>query len=212
MIHKTDRPKRKERNLILSATLISASICMTSNAISQDSAVVPTVANCQTIDNPTQRLECYDRLFTNDASNAGSDAEVERTVPFITSPLEKTETMEEIFDDKTKTSDFGDRSKKDELTRPVISPREAEKIAKAQPPKIKSITQRVTKIDTFGYKKIRITLENGQVWEQVGSVTQRPPKLSSKRPLTAEIRRAALNSFSLQFDGKGRAIKVRRVL
>lgn len=212
MIYKTYRPKHKERNLLLSAALISASLCMTSNAFSQDSAVIPTVANCTAIENPTLRLECFDRLFTDNASTESSSAEVEETAPFITSPPETSETMEEIFGDKTKSSDFGDRSKKDELTRPVISPRAAEKIAKAQPPKIKSITQRVTKIDTFGYKKIRVTLENGQVWEQVGSVTRKPPKLSSKRPLVAEIRRAALNSFSLQFDGKGREIKVKRVL
>ncbi|MEP3654588.1 MAG: hypothetical protein ABJO36_06805 [Litorimonas sp.] len=159
------------------------------------------VNECQKIQDPGLRLECFDALFETKSSDLPT-----KTEPIASEP--------EIFETVTITPDidnFGERQAKDDLTRPIEKPTKSGKIAKAKPTRVTSISQAVTKLDVFGYKKLRITLENGQVWEQVGSVTQRPPKLSSKRPLIAEISEAALSSYFLQFNGKGRAIKVKRV-
>ena len=187
------------------ALIISTAYIVSQNADAQ------TAQDCQDISNPQERLSCYDNLFaapdlkivpsTSPKSEEAAPAEIPSPKP---APLPKSAPVPSV-------ESFGERGKNDELTRPVAPKPTAKKSVKLAPKEITSLTQQVAKIDIFGYKKLRITLENGQVWEQIGSVSHRPPKMSSKRPLIAEIKKAALNSFSLQFNGKGRAIKVKRV-
>lgn len=167
--------------------------------------------DCQAISNPQDRLSCYDNLFSKPVPNAlpsttpnSEEAAPTEILSPKPAPLPTSAPVPSI-------ESFGERGKSDELTRPVAPKPTTKKIVKSAPKEVTSLTQQVAKIDIFGYKKLRITLENGQVWEQIGSVTNRPPKMSSKRPLIAEIKEAALGSFSLQFNGKGRAIKVKRV-
>ncbi|MCF6292789.1 MAG: hypothetical protein L3J04_05280 [Robiginitomaculum sp.] len=57
--------------------------------------------------------------------------------------------------------------------------------------------------------KYRFYLDNGQVWEQSNSGKVFISKSSPQ--LTAEIRRAAMGSYLMQINGKGKAIRVRRV-
>lgn len=56
--------------------------------------------------------------------------------------------------------------------------------------------------------KYRFYLANGQVWEQTNPANVRIPRNTDR--LIAEIRRAAMGSFLMQINGKGRAIRVRR--
>ncbi len=172
-------------------------------AFGQSSAQPLTLSDCQAMADPALRLQCFDTLFAKT-----TPAPVNEPAPVI----EKETVVPVPAVTVPKPENFGKReTTADDLTRPVIKPEKKRALAKAKPPEISSISERVAKIDIFGYKKLRITLENGQVWEQIGSVTNRPPKMSKGRPLTAEIRKAAFGSFSLRFDGKGRSIKVRRV-
>lgn len=175
---------------------VAVSVVSPITAIAQNADQGSQIEMCRTTTDPAQRLQCYDAIFTT-------------TLPGTTlEPKAKVAVPDPVV---IATENFGQRTNTNDLVRPVEKPVKKRKVAKVKPPKVTSISEEVSKIDTFGYKKLRITLANGQVWEQVGSVTQRTPKLSKKRPLIAEIREAALGSFSLQFDGKGRAIKVRRV-
>jgi len=177
-------------------------------------AQTQTAQNCQDISDPELRLSCYDNLFAQPTSNTTPPPMTNKpadAVPVLVTPPREVPSALPPAAPKPNVDSFGVRNKNDVLTRPVAPKRTAKRSIKTAPEEITSLTQKVAKLDMFGYKKLRITLENGQVWEQIGSVTNRPPKMSSKRPLIAEIKKAALGSFSLQFNGKGRAIKVKRV-
>lgn len=74
--------------------------------------------------------------------------------------------------------------------------------------KLKSITVKITNIRKGPHGKIRVTLENGQVWKQIDSSHARYNK---KGDNVARIRRAVLGSFLMTINDKGAAIRVRRV-
>ncbi len=196
---------------ILKRHLLRATLCtaMASTfslpivAAAQNTNQVTSINDCQIMDDAALRLQCFDTLFATKTFTPEADIEAVTTSPKVTIPVASTP--------KPVIEGFGDRSGKDDLTRAVKKPAKSRAVATLAPSRVTSITDTVSKIDVFGYKKLRITLANGQVWEQIGSVTQKAPKLSSKRPMKAEIREAALGSFSLQFNGKGRAFKVKRV-
>ena len=66
----------------------------------------------------------------------------------------------------------------------------------------------VTKIQRVQNDKLRVTLENGQIWQQTDD-----RRITYSRKLgveSAEIKRAALGSFKMKLDG-GRAFRARRI-
>jgi len=77
--------------------------------------------------------------------------------------------------------------------------------------KITDVTLDIRKTTEFGYKKTRFFMTNGQVWEQIDSTKVRVPKVRNGMVNTVEISKAALGSFLLRVNGKGVAIRVRRV-
>jgi len=76
---------------------------------------------------------------------------------------------------------------------------------------IKKVKYDIKNIQTFGYKKKRIFLQNGQVWEQTGSRDIRIPKVRNGFANQAHITEASLGSFLLRVNGRGTAIRVKRV-
>jgi len=162
----------------------TALIIGTAYVVSQN-ADAQIAQNCQDIPNPQERLSCYDNLFAapvlNTAPPAMSKSEEAAPAEILSpkpAPLPTPAPVPSV-------ESFGERGKSDELTRPVAPKPTTKKSVKSGPKEITSLTQQVAKIDVFGYKKLRITLENGQVWEQIGSVTNRPPKMSSKPRMTS---------------------------
>ena len=83
--------------------------------------------------------------------------------------------------------------------------------SKPEPSNIKSVSLDISKTTEFGYKKTRFFFSNNQVWEQVDGTKVRIPKVRNGKPNTAKISKAALGSFILRINGKGSAIRVRRV-
>ncbi len=73
---------------------------------------------------------------------------------------------------------------------------------------IEAVTLQIARINRGAYDKLTIYFRNGQVWRQIDSEIVR--LRSSNPPRTATIRRAALGSYLLQFNDRGRAIRVRR--
>lgn len=69
----------------------------------------------------------------------------------------------------------------------------------------------VKRIGSNGEGDYRFYLENGQIWEEVGSEHAHIPKPRKGEPNMAEIRKAALGSYLLVMNGRGKAIRVRRV-
>lgn len=76
---------------------------------------------------------------------------------------------------------------------------------------IKELESAILKTQTFGYKKIRFFLENGQVWEQLDGKTIRIPKERGGVKPSANIKSGSFGGFLLSINGKGGAIRVRRV-
>ena len=58
-------------------------------------------------------------------------------------------------------------------------------------------------------RKATITLENGQIWEQIDS--EELPRSKVRKAKQANIRKAAFGSFLMVIDGGGAGIRVRRV-
>ncbi len=69
------------------------------------------------------------------------------------------------------------------------------------------ISNRIGKIETAGHGARILTLENGQVWRQVGSSSQ--PRL--KPGDTVNIEKGALGSFILKKQGSNRSLRVKRI-
>jgi len=70
------------------------------------------------------------------------------------------------------------------------------------------VSMEIVRTRTVGYNTMLFYMANGQVWRQSDSVRIRLP--GGDGPMTAEIRRAALDSYLMRINGEGRAIRVRR--
>ena len=189
-------------------------------ASAQTSTLQTGVEDCQILVDPSERLKCYDNLFGIVNSESSTNLPVTsqpirpttpiatptiapRPAPVITSesPVAKAEISEAPAPKLTDTN---------RLTQSVEDFREA-RLPEASKNVVRSITSEILKTSTHGYRKLKFHLKNGQVWEQIDSGYVKEPKISSKRTFTAEIRKGAISSFYLHINGKGRAIKVRRV-
>ena len=67
------------------------------------------------------------------------------------------------------------------------------------------------KMEGFGYKRFRFFFTNGQIWDQAEPATVKSARTRDGVKPTALIEKAALGSFTLRVNGKGKKIKVRRV-
>ncbi|WP_421785943.1 hypothetical protein [Hyphobacterium sp.] len=72
---------------------------------------------------------------------------------------------------------------------------------------VERIVMQIERIREIGYGRHRFYMTNGQVWVQ--SNTDRF-RYNDNEEMFAEIRRAALDSYFLQINGTGRALRVRR--
>ena len=72
----------------------------------------------------------------------------------------------------------------------------------------RSISSTIKKNEWVSFGKIKIELENGQVWKQVDSTPYRGPKDLKGRSI--KITSASLGSFLLKIDGIGGKFRVRR--
>ncbi len=185
---------------------------------------------CKLIANAQERLGCYDNTVRRfqAAEKNGKLVTVSKTA------IEKVErdafgfnipslpSLGGIFGGNNKESDTSKRvQKENDLTAPVKQagnvqsspkPTQSPRINKAiVPSKVSEVTLDIRKTSEFGYQKTRFFMMNGQVWEQVGTTRVRIPKIKNGKAYTAEISKAALGSFMLQINGKGAAIRVRRV-
>lgn len=65
----------------------------------------------------------------------------------------------------------------------------------------------IVRVQERAYGKVRFHLDNGQVWDQI----QGTPLRVRSDDAVAYLRRAALGSYLLRINGKGRSVRVRRV-
>lgn len=71
--------------------------------------------------------------------------------------------------------------------------------------RLDSLSATITSLQQYGYNKVLITLDNGQVWKQVDA-----SNLRLRTGDAVEIERAALGSFMLRKQGSKRSMRVTR--
>jgi len=182
---------------------------------------------CRAETNPQKRLACYD-------SAVGKFEEAQSKGDLVTISKQQVENVKKdsfgfnipsipklsslFVGNKSKPKD-SPSSKGNPLTRQVEAQKPAERLdipaaANPEPVKKAEITEleaSIRKTQTFGYKKTRFFLDNGQVWEQIGTYDVRVPKKRNGIGPTAVIQKASLGSFILRINGKGSAVRVKRV-
>lgn len=188
---------------------------------------------CKAKINPDERLACYDAAVGRfeTAQKSGevvtvSKKEIEKVerdafgfnIPSLPSlgnlfgggdnkPTKIKKTKNALTDPVEKTSS-------EEAERKLIPSTSIPSPAETIQPKVSKITQitlDIRKTTEFGYEKTRFFMANGQVWEQTDGRKVRVPKARNGQKNTAEISKAIMGSFMLRVNGKGTAVKVRRV-
>ena len=160
--------------------------------ISESPQTLIDIRNCVTIQNDSERLACYDNA-TSKLAQAIDTGEIM--------------IVDKVTVEEAKKEGFG-------LNLPSLSG--LGKIFKSNgEPELPDNTGRIQvdlkSVEPFGYKKNRFFLENGQVWDQVESRSFKAPKKRSEEPYFVVISKAALGSFYLQVNDKGKKVKVKRV-
>lgn len=157
-------------------------------ALAQDDQPVSTQAiyACAEISNDAERLACYDETVGRfEAAEAAGEV----------ATISKSE-VEEL-----KKDSFG-------FALPSIPRIVMPKFGNGEKKEIEAVTLGVQEIARLPRKNLRITLDNGQIWEQTD--TRRVPYSKAKGVETAEIKRASLGSFKMKLDG-GVSFRVKRI-
>jgi hypothetical protein len=154
---------------------------------------------CRDLPSAVERLDCYDGAV--DRSNQGGNqqptaaaaapATVGAAAPVAPAAVAGTAEAAAISHEEL----FGQNSK--EVQRTVEAATGAEGID--------SLDAQVTRLQQYDYDKVVISLDNGQVWQQIDS--------SSLRLRVGDdvvIERAALGSFMLKKSGSNRSMRVSR--
>ena len=145
-------------------------------AAPQEASLVSDARRCSTLADVGQRLACYDRLFR--IEQVGTAAKVD--VP------------------KTNEALFGYRGK--------IAQEARDEQAKALASNLAELNARIDGVDYLANGTFRVSLDNGQQWQQLASGVT----LRLKSGENVVIKPGALGSFTL-VAASGRVAKVRRV-
>lgn len=141
---------------------------------------------CAEIESNEERLACYDSAVgrLKAAEEAGEVATV---------------TRQEV--EQVKKESFG-------FSIPSLPKLALPKLGGGDDGEIKELQQAIASVQTTALKKVIVTLENGQVWQQTDTTKI---QVSKKRPpQMATIKTASLGSFKMRLD-KGRVFKAKRV-
>jgi len=202
-------------------------MALTPSAMAQSAAQpkeISAVYGCKSVPNALERLECYDNAVgrLQAAEDSGevvtvSKTEVEKVeqdafgynVPFL--PV-----LGKLFKkDKSESKEVAivgsSPSPVTENGQTRTKTAKAEKQPALGGDDLKSVSLEIQKTTEFGRNKTRFFFKNGQVWEQTRSESIRIPKVRGGVPNTAVISKAAMGSFLLRVNDKGRATRVRRV-
>ena len=158
-------------------------------AMAQDEDAISTSAiyACAEIADDTERLACYDETVGRfEAAEAAGEV----------TTISKTE-IEEIQKDS-----FG--FSLPSIPR-LVMPRFGGDEEKST---IDEVTLAVTKVERLRYDNLRVTLENGQIWEQTdGKRVQYSKRLGVE---SASIKKASFGSFKMKLDD-GASFRVKRI-
>jgi hypothetical protein len=150
------------------------------------------LTKCRQIEEITERVVCYDKIVDSHFSMDSSDRVETTSLPETTSPPEM-----------TKSNAVPDAQS-------LFGKNEAEAIRIVENSlAIKQISQieaKVTDVRKSAYKKLTVTLDNGQIWRQLDN---QPMPLKSGE--TVIVRAASLGSFLMEKQSGSSSIRVKRV-
>lgn len=162
------------------------------------------LTQCRQIEEITERVACYDKIADSDFPMDSSDR-VETTPPPETAPLPETGPPLETTapPEITQSNAVPDAQslfgKNDAEAKRIVETSMAIE-------QINQIEAKVTDVRKSAYKKLTVTLDNGQTWRQLN---HKP--LSLKSGDIVIVREASLGSFLMEKQSGSRSIRVKRV-
>ena len=146
---------------------------------------------CRDLADDQARLACYDAIV--DRNIDGKDRRPDSIAGKATAAAPAGPGVTDM--NLSQEDLFGKSSK--EVERAVAEATDTERID--------SLSATVTRLQKYGYEKVLITLDNGQVWKQIDVSS-----LRLRVGDTVDIERAALGSFMLRKQGNNRRMRVSR--
>jgi hypothetical protein len=156
------------------------------------------LTKCRQIEEITERVVCYDKIVDSHFSMDSSDR-VETNPPPETTLLPETSSPPEINKSNAVPDAQSLFGKHDAEAKRIVETSVAIK-------QIDQIEAKVTDVRKSAYKKLTVTLDNGQIWRQLDN--QRMPLKSGE---TVIIRAASLGSFLMEKQSGSSSIRVKRV-
>ena len=155
------------------------------------------IDKCVTLSDASARLACFDAAHKTPSAIRFP----QESKPQITAPQSAVKTPQAVAPVPVLTPEekFGQNSIKT-------------KSAKAQPDKtLKTISSNIKSATLTGSGKVRVTLNNGQVWQQASSDNTKIIPSRLRRQTSVVIKRASLGSFFMKIEPWGRSMKAKRI-
>jgi hypothetical protein len=146
---------------------------------------------CRDLTDDQARLACYDAAVDRNRKSADAGPEPSAENAAGSAAAEPAVTAASLSQEEL----FGRTSKEIELSVEEATGSE----------RIDSLSATVTRLRKYGYDKVLITLDNGQVWKQIDASS-----LRLRVGDTVDIERAALGSFMLRKQGNNRRMRISR--
>ena len=143
-------------------------------------------ATCRAIADPLERLECYDQRVDETSAEARSSSSESSGPPAVPDDDSAESSSVPTKAAAEATAEFGKRA------HPGRS--------------VETVTATVSRVERLAYGKIRISLDNGQIWRQLDS-----KRIRLAAGDTATIKAGHLDSYRLRKEGATTAIRVKRV-
>lgn len=172
-------------------------------------AAIDRALECMKISDDAERLQCMDiatealsvtRIVREEAIAKKEEAEREN---FGLSNVQKEAQKEasiisEAPKAEDKVDDFGSESV-------------PEKRKQKEKKRLQKIVSKVVELKVNRFRKITLTLDNGQVWRQINSDDKIIPINDKKKLYTATVKRSIMGNYRLTLNDGRQVIRVRRI-
>jgi len=157
------------------------------------------IDHCKQTSSDTDRIACLEAALLGKASEPAAAAQIDPpSMEINAGPAD--DAVEPAASSETVVEGIGASQ--------VIARNETREEQLAKLEKASGLT--VTRYETVPYRKLQITLENGQIWRQIKGDTQ-DIRVDLKRNQTVDIEESSLSGYKLHLNEMQRTIRVERV-
>ena len=201
-------------NASFKALLFAAAgaIALASSAAAQDdpadSDAIDGLLGCRSLEDPSERLACFDR------ETAALAAAVEQEEVTVVETARIRAVQRDTFGISMPSMSglTGLFSRSGDAPEPVVEALPEGGEAVFQGGDLETVRGApVDSVEWLRGNKVRVVLENGQVWLQTDDTRVSPIRRSLRDSLTVEIDRGALGSFFMELSHDGRRFRARRL-